>query len=88
MFGRKIRNINLSLFGFCVMAGVLRFDTGYGHCKCWYLVHPGSGGRASMASVDGDCRPEVLVYLEWLLHEAPGLEMSVMGDILIRHPRT
>ena len=70
------------------MAGVLRFDTGYGRCKCWYLVDPGSGGRASMASVDGDCRPEVLVDLEWLLHEAPGLEMSVMGDILIRHPRT
>ena len=88
MFGRKIRNINLSRFGFSVMTGVLRFDTGYGHCKCWYLVHPGSGGRASMASVDGDCRPEVLVDLEWLLHEAPGLEMSVMGDILIRHPRT
>ena len=41
-----------------------------------------------MASVDGDCRPEVLVDLEWLLHEAPGLEMSVMGDILIRHPHT
>ena len=41
-----------------------------------------------MASVDGDCRPEVLVDLEWLLHEAPGPEMSVMGDILIRHPRT
>ena len=87
MFGRKIRNIYLSLFDFCVMAGVLRFDTGYGHWK-WYLVHPGSGGRASMASVDGDCRPEVLVDLEWLLHEAPGLEMSVMGDILIRHPPT
>ena len=54
----------------------------------WYLVHPGSGGRASMASVDGDCRPQVLVDLEWLLHEARGLEMSVMVDIVIRHPRT